>query len=204
MALKKTKPVQTLAPRAPRQERSREKVRLMLEATTRILEQEGLDGLTTNAIAAKAGVSIGTLYQFFPSKEAILDALADHEMKALSARVLAVMADPSIALAGERIAAVVAAVIASYGERRQAHRLVMAHSLSRGGDRLAPVLARIRDHLSMRRASGAFPAPLAPADAFVLTNACAGVLRAMVGQRDIPPRQDIERSLTRLIVGFLS
>lgn len=204
MAAKKEAEDQPVVARTPRQARSREKVQLMLEAATRILEKEGLGGLTTNAVAAKAGVSIGTLYQYFPNKAAILDALADREMADMSARVMAVMADPSIATTQDRVTAVVGAVAASYGERREAHRLVMAHSLSRGGDRLTPLLSRLRQHLTARRTSGAFTAPLDPADAFVLTNAFAGVLRAMVGQATVPARADIERSLTRLLLGFLS
>ena len=147
----------------------------------RILQRDGAAGLTTNGVAALAGVSIGTLYQYFPNKEAILDALADREMVAMSERVMAVMQDASIATPQDRVAAVVRAVASAYDRRRGAHRLVMAHSISRGGGsgRLAPLLARLRAHLSAQRAAGAITAPLAPADAFVLTHAFAGVLRSM-------------------------
>ena len=58
---------QALARRAPRQPRAFEKIGLMFEAAIRILEDEGLDALTTNHVAARAGVSIGTLYQYFPN-----------------------------------------------------------------------------------------------------------------------------------------
>lgn len=56
----------------PRQARARATVSAILQASTRILQQEGLDKLNTNHIAEVAGVSIGTLYQYFPSKDAIL------------------------------------------------------------------------------------------------------------------------------------
>jgi AcrR family transcriptional regulator len=203
--LEKTKQIQRLAPRAPRQERSRQKVELMLEAATRILEKAGLEGLTTNAIAATAGVSIGTLYQYFSDKEAILDALADQELAAMSTRLVGVMQDASLETTQDRVAAVVRAVAATYGQRHEAHRLVMAHSLSRGGNRLAPVLARLRAHLSAERSSGAIRAALDPADAFVLTHAVSGVLRAMIGERErAPPQAEIEGSLTRLVVRYLA
>ena len=51
----------------------------ILEATARILEQRGHGGLTTNSAAELAGVSIGTLYQYFPDKHALLGALIARE-----------------------------------------------------------------------------------------------------------------------------
>jgi AcrR family transcriptional regulator len=63
------------ARKAPGQARSKETVNVILEASARILESEGLRGFNTNAVAAKAGVSVGSLYQYFPNKDAILLAL---------------------------------------------------------------------------------------------------------------------------------
>ena len=57
------------------QERSRLTVQAILDATARILVREGFDKASTNRIAEVAGVSIGSLYQYFPSKEAIVAAL---------------------------------------------------------------------------------------------------------------------------------
>ena len=56
----------------PRQARSRETYAAILEATAHILEAEGLEAANTNAIAERAGVSVGSLYQYFPDKAAIL------------------------------------------------------------------------------------------------------------------------------------
>ena len=61
--------------KAPGQARSKETVSAILESSARILESEGLRGFNTNAVAAKAGVSVGSLYQYFPNKDAILLAL---------------------------------------------------------------------------------------------------------------------------------
>ncbi len=61
--------------KAPGQARSKETVNVILEASARILESEGLRGFNTNAVAAKAGVSVGSLYQYFPNKDVILVAL---------------------------------------------------------------------------------------------------------------------------------
>src|SRR6478752_505802 len=59
------------------QERSRATVDALVEATARILIREGFDKASTNRIAAVAGVSVGSLYQYFPGKEALVAAVID-------------------------------------------------------------------------------------------------------------------------------
>ncbi len=66
-----------LAPRKlPQQPRSEATVEAILQAAAQVFERHGYAAGTTNRIAARAGVSIGSLYQYFPSKDAILLALA--------------------------------------------------------------------------------------------------------------------------------
>ncbi|WP_133494516.1 TetR/AcrR family transcriptional regulator [Stakelama pacifica] len=65
--------------KTPRQPRSVETVAVLVEAAARILEQHGPGGFTTNAVAGRAGVSIGSLYQYFPGKEALIGALIVRE-----------------------------------------------------------------------------------------------------------------------------
>jgi AcrR family transcriptional regulator len=68
------------------QQRSRLTVRAILEATARILIKEGFNKASTNRIAEVAGVSVGSLYQYFPSKEAIVAALIDrHNQEVMQA-----------------------------------------------------------------------------------------------------------------------
>jgi AcrR family transcriptional regulator len=59
------------------QERSRATVDALVEATARILVREGFDKASTNRIAEVAGVSVGSLYQYFPSKEALVAAVIE-------------------------------------------------------------------------------------------------------------------------------
>ncbi|WP_108125083.1 TetR/AcrR family transcriptional regulator [Saccharospirillum mangrovi] len=74
----------TVKPRkSPRQRRSEATVDSILEAAARILETHGFAGYTTNAVASLAGVSIGSLYQYFPTKEAITASLITRESKEL-------------------------------------------------------------------------------------------------------------------------
>jgi AcrR family transcriptional regulator len=66
------------------QERSRLTVDALLEATARVLIKEGYDRASTNRIAEVAGVSIGSLYQYFPSKEALVAAVIDRHTQQVS------------------------------------------------------------------------------------------------------------------------
>jgi len=68
----------------PLQSRSRATVQAVLTAAAHILEERGLPGFNTNAVAERAGVSIGSLYQYFPSKDAILVALMEHSLTMFS------------------------------------------------------------------------------------------------------------------------
>src|SRR5205085_1945870 len=62
--------------RTPVQERSAARVERMLDAAASLLDEVGYDGTTTSLIASRAGVSVGSLYQFFPDRRAVLQALA--------------------------------------------------------------------------------------------------------------------------------
>jgi AcrR family transcriptional regulator len=65
-----------IAPRKrPVQARSRATVRALIEATAQVLVTRGYERSTTDAVAERAGVSIGTLYQYFPNKESLVAAL---------------------------------------------------------------------------------------------------------------------------------
>lgn len=74
----------------PKQARSTVTVDAIVEAAARILEVEGFDGYSTNAIAQRAGVSVGSLYQYFPAKDAITRQLIIRQMHALLSDIRAV------------------------------------------------------------------------------------------------------------------
>lgn len=67
----------------PAQKRSREMVAVLLEATARTIVSRGLEQTTTNHIAETAGVSVGSLYQYFDSKESIIEALLNQRVEGL-------------------------------------------------------------------------------------------------------------------------
>ncbi|WP_026736242.1 TetR/AcrR family transcriptional regulator [Fischerella sp. PCC 9605] len=71
----------------PQQDRSRMTVEAILEATTHILTEEGYDKANTNRIAERAGISIGSLYQYFPNKESLMAALMEQHSNEIAALV---------------------------------------------------------------------------------------------------------------------
>ena len=81
--------VRTTPRKRPRQARSRDTVSAILAATSRVLIKHGFDGLTTNAVASAAGVSIGSLYQYFPNKEALVAGLIEHHVETINAALFA-------------------------------------------------------------------------------------------------------------------
>jgi AcrR family transcriptional regulator len=81
------------ARKTPRQLRAIATVDAVMEASALILEHDGYDGYTTNAVAQQAGVSIGSLYQYFPNKDAITNALITRESSRLLEEIKAVSLD---------------------------------------------------------------------------------------------------------------
>lgn len=94
--------------RVPRQRRSQERVARIVQAAGALLEENGYAQLTTNAIASRAGTSIGSLYQFFPNKEAVVAELVAQYRRELHAFLHQGL---SVALVRESIPAVVEIVV---------------------------------------------------------------------------------------------
>ena len=84
-----------ISPRkAPRQGRSQATVETILAAAARVLSRESLAGFNTNRVAEVAGVSVGSVYQYFPNKAAIVVALIDRDHAKLADALEALLARP--------------------------------------------------------------------------------------------------------------
>ncbi|EIE97071.1 TetR/AcrR family transcriptional regulator [Saccharomonospora glauca] len=73
--------------RQPVQQRSARRVERMLDASAELLDEVGYEGLTTTLIAKRAGVAVGSLYQFFPDKRAVVQALTQRNLDRFIAAV---------------------------------------------------------------------------------------------------------------------
>lgn len=102
--------------KSPRQARARATVDAILDAAARILVTEGYGAASTNRVAEVAGVSIGSLYQYFPGKQSLIAALRRRHADEMRARIAALAGDVGRMPLREAVAAMVHAVM-------QAHRV---------------------------------------------------------------------------------
>ena len=135
----------------PRQARSLETVTVILEASARILESGGLHGFNTNAIAERAGVSVGSLYQYFPNKDAILLALIGCFEESLHDAVLRAVQGGRGQELKPRLRLLVQALVRVHYRRSRLNRVLEAEEerLGSGADNTgfhASVLQLLRDH----------------------------------------------------------
>lgn len=114
------------------QARSRATVEALIEATARILVRDGFDKASTNRIAETAGVSVGSLYQYFPSKEALVVAVIERHQRDLMAIVRDALEEIADKPLVEGIRRLVMAAIDGHRKEPALHR-VLAEQIPRTG-----------------------------------------------------------------------
>ena len=132
------------------QERSRATVDALIAATARILVREGFDRASTNHIADLAGVSIGSLYQYFPSKESLVAAVIDRHNQQLMRVVRSALAEVATLPLEEAVRKLVAIAIKAHRLDPKLHR-VLAEQIPRTG-RLEHVEVFNRENYALFRA----------------------------------------------------
>ena len=116
----------------PRQERSRQMVAAILDATARVLREGGVDALSTNRVATVAGVSVGSLYQYFPNKESLLLALAEAHSQDQIGQLSVAMAEGATEGPADLVRRYVRGSIAVHKQDPQLHLAVTTALLTRG------------------------------------------------------------------------
>ncbi|MGS0896933.1 TetR/AcrR family transcriptional regulator [Burkholderia stagnalis] len=114
------------------QPRSRATVDALVEATARILVKEGFDKASTNRIAEKAGVSIGSLYQYFPGKEALVAAVIERHQRELADVVQRALAELDALPVAAAVRRLVAAALAAHRVDPKLHA-VLSEQIPRTG-----------------------------------------------------------------------
>ena len=193
----------------PKQERSKATVDAILEATSRILQTDDARALTTNAIARLAGISIGTLYQYFPDKNAILTTLARQELALTASAVSAGLTTAVKTEAKEDpIRAGIRALLNGFKGRQRARKALIEVLIVNGlaNEITRPVDKVMRDILAAQeQTSGSAIPAMKPVTAYVLTRALVGTLRAaLMEQSAYLGKPEFEDELVKLVRGLLT
>jgi AcrR family transcriptional regulator len=190
----------------PRQERARATIDALLTATARILVKEGFDSASTNRIAEAAGVSVGSLYQYFPGKEALVAALIERhidEMTSLFATAFVRVAELPLR---EATRAMVALHLRAHAIDPRLHQ-VLSEQVPRidRRDRMRDlehaVMAMTRAYLHAHREQlGVRDLDLA---AFIVVQAVEGVTHAALLHRKKLDEEKLVNEISALVIRYL-
>ena len=189
----------------PGQARSAATVEAIFEATARILQDQGIAALNTNAIARLAGISIGTLYQYFADKKSILIALARREHEFTHRATIDALRGTDDRPLEEAIRDAVRTLIKGFGGRQRARKLLIEALVANGlaGELTRPVDQAMQAIVANRTLARGSEAPSAMA-VYVMTRAMIGTIRAAVmEQSPYLNSRAFEDELVRLIRGYV-
>ena len=111
--------------RAPQQERGERRLAQLLEAASSVLAELGYDAATMTEIADRAGASIGTLYQYFPNKEAVVLALRDKYAVEMADCLSQLDEDATVGMSARQIAYRLVEIVSGFVEGRPAYFAIL-------------------------------------------------------------------------------
>ena len=196
-----------LEPRkTPRQSRSKAMLDLILEAATRVLQRESLAGFNTNRVAEVAGISVGSLYQYFPNKAALVTALIDRAQSAIATALEQLVTELDGCSLTEAVAAMAAYTVRQqYGDPllaaaldHEEKRLPIHGRLRQSEKRIIGIVQALLDRHTAQLSSG-LPAAAA-ADCLTIAKA---MVEADAGRSALPP-PGLESRIARAIYGYLT
>ncbi|MBR0833928.1 TetR/AcrR family transcriptional regulator [Bradyrhizobium manausense] len=191
------------------QERSRATVDALIEATARILVREGFEKTSTNRIAEVAGVSVGSLYQYFPSKEALVAAVIDRHHEEIMGIVRATLCDVMDMPIEKAVRRLVTVAIDAHRINPKLHR-VLAEQIPRAGKLDVEAFNR-EVHTLVRAYLDSHRKEMRKIDLDVATFICVSTIEAVAHNTVLNPAEMLPektvRTLvdetTRMVVGFL-
>lgn len=172
----------------PRQARSEATVQAIFEATIQVLLAEGAGRLTTTRVAERAGVSVGTMYQYFPHKQALLYAVLKQHLEAVASTVEAAC----LQFRGAPAATMVSGLVTAYINAKTAHvdlsrALYLIAAELDTADLVGGITQRVQDAMATLLTTAADAAfDDLPSITFALGATMAGMTRAAF-ERGAPP-----------------
>jgi AcrR family transcriptional regulator len=199
----------TLAPRKrPSQSRSALTVDAILDATARILVERGYAATSTNAVAERAGVSVGSLYQYFPNKDALIAALHTRHIERMKTVIETALARAMDVSLEDALTGLIESAVEAHRIEADLHRVLDRQLTDLGvvdahdkfdqvlEDRVVTLLARHRESISVRDLRLA---------AFMLNHSTHALIHTVVAQR--PPGVSLATAtaeIVRMMRAYLS
>lgn len=198
-----------MARRKPKQSRSRETVALILEAAAQILKAEGPEAASTNRVAKRAGLSVGSIYQYFPNKEALFVALARRHIAGVEAALAERL--PELIRGVEHpedVSGMVRGLIRATGVLRDADPLLRQRLFQLGQPETAAILQGFEDRIEGMTIGVLMPLLRAEHDAVLVSKLVVRIVTGFLHtsmHRDPMVLDDprLEDELVSLIAGYL-
>jgi AcrR family transcriptional regulator len=192
----------------PRQARAEATIAAIVEAAAQILERDGDEAATTAAIAERAGVSIGSVYQYFDNRDAILAAVIRRDRETVSAEIARRIAEGDPKNAEALVRSIISALLAVMRPRRRRRRLILLGAAMRmqSSDDIAAMIDRVGALIASvaARYPKEVARPLTPVRTYTLTRAVMGALRAaMMENSKVLDDPAFEEELVQLALAYL-
>lgn len=176
----------------------------MVEATARILERYGYDKISTNKVAESAGVSVGSLYQYFPGKDALVAAVFEYQAE----RVMGNFENEIRATAGmppvKRIEDLVRTSVEFYLKNSKVNRELFALSANKQVVNFTLGLRRRAAALIAEIIDTELAVPSANEVAYIIVNSIMGVVLTSILDEETPlPHERVIQELTTMVKGYL-
>lgn len=192
--------------RKPSQARSREMVDVILLGATRVFAQHGYARATTNRVAQAAGVSVGSLYQYFPDKDAILTELLARYRAGLVTRIGEKVAAMNEVTFERVVHALLTAILKDDQIHPALHRVLIERVLRTDARRtVSGFEERLEELIASALVAGkeAVSVPDPDLAAFVLVRVVLSVVHAALVDKPAYNTPTLVDELTRLIVGYV-
>jgi AcrR family transcriptional regulator len=181
------------------QARSRATVDALVEATARILVREGFEKTSTNRIAEIAGVSVGSLYQYFPSKEALVAAVIDRHNEEIMGLVRTALTEVADLPVDKAVRKLVTVAIDAHRINPKLHR-VLAEQIPRTGQ-LADVEAFNREiHTLVRAYLESRRKEMRKIDLDVATFICVSAIEAVAHNAVLEQTEMLSERMVKMLV----
>lgn len=194
--------------KSPLQRRSRATVEAVINATSQVLVKSGYEGTTTARVAERAGVSIGSLYQYFPNKEALVAALIERHGNDMVAVFHSVLERPRSLTLAEGLRAVIDASVQAHRVSPRLHKVLHEQIPRIGGlakalDVHREITATVEQFLRAHRAEIAVQCEPGVLAVVVETTLEALIHKAVIDRDELLEDGVLEREAFRLLISYL-